>query len=169
MRASRAIPSPARSPPTTSDPLALVHITASRHPHGRARCQHARAGRRRAERARRSPRHQRRTRDRRPELHGASSTTARPGSRCSAVSRHQASTTAFYRPKARKFGAVHLQARRLGKVNTAAHHGYYDKEYLFADVAVIGGGPAGVAAALQAADAGAEVIVVDDGAQLGGL
>jgi sarcosine oxidase subunit alpha len=54
-------------------------------------------------------------------------------------------------------------------VNTAAHHGYYDKEYLFADVAVIGGGPAGVAAALQAADAGAEVIVVDDGAQLGGL
>ena len=47
-------------------------------------------------------------------------------------------------------------------VNTAAHHGYFDKEYLFADVAVIGGGPAGLAAALQAAEAGAEVILIDD-------
>jgi len=77
---------------------------------------------------------------------------------------------AFYRPKgAWKFWEPFIRKRAgLGKVNTAAHHGYYDKEYLFADVAVIGGGPAGLAAALQAAEAGAEVVLVDDGAQLGG-
>ena len=66
-------------------------------------------------------------------------------------------------------GAVHPQARRPRQGRTRRPiTATYDKEYLFADVAVIGGGPAGVAAALQAADAGAEVIVVDDGAQLGG-
>jgi len=77
---------------------------------------------------------------------------------------------AFYRPKgAWKFWEPFIRKRAgLGKVNTAAHHGYFDKEYLFADVAVIGGGPAGMAAAIHAADAGAEVIIVDDGAQLGG-
>jgi len=77
---------------------------------------------------------------------------------------------AFYRPKgAWKFWEPFIRKRAgLGKVNTAAHHGYYDKEYLFADVAVIGGGPAGLSAALQAAEAGAEVILVDDGAAPGG-
>ncbi|MGH6928003.1 MAG: 2Fe-2S iron-sulfur cluster-binding protein, partial [Dongiaceae bacterium] len=77
---------------------------------------------------------------------------------------------AFYRPKgAWKFWEPFIRKRAgLGKVNIAAHHGYYEKEYLFADVAVIGGGPAGSAAALQAAEAGAEVILVDDGATLGG-
>ncbi|MGH6962761.1 MAG: FAD-dependent oxidoreductase, partial [Dongiaceae bacterium] len=77
---------------------------------------------------------------------------------------------AFYRPKgAWKFWEPFIRKRAgLGKVNIAAHHGYFDKEYLFADVAVIGGGPAGLAAALQAADTGAEVIGIDDGAQLGG-
>ncbi len=77
---------------------------------------------------------------------------------------------AFYRPKgAWKFWEPFIRRRAgLGKVNTAAHHGYYDKEYLFADVAVIGGGPAGLSAALQAAQSGAEVILIDEGAQLGG-
>src|SRR5262249_10172266 len=56
----------------------------------------------------------------------------------------------------------------LGTVNTHAHHGHYDKAYLFADVAVVGAGPAGLAAALAAAKSGAEVILIDDGAKLGG-
>ncbi|HET6159365.1 MAG TPA: 2Fe-2S iron-sulfur cluster-binding protein [Dongiaceae bacterium] len=58
----------------------------------------------------------------------------------------------------------------LGKADLKAdfHHSYYDKQYLFADVAVIGGGPAGMAAALSAADSGAEVILVDEGAEPGG-
>ena len=77
---------------------------------------------------------------------------------------------AFYRPKgAWKFWEPFIRTHAgLGKVNTAAHHGYYDKEYLFADVAVVGGGPAGLAAALEAARSGAEVIVVDEQERLGG-
>lgn len=58
----------------------------------------------------------------------------------------------------------------LGKIDLKAdfHHSYYDKKYLFADVAVIGGGPAGLAAALQAAETGAEVILIEESPQLGG-
>jgi sarcosine oxidase subunit alpha len=61
--------------------------------------------------------------------------------------------------------------RRLGglsAVDLDAANGYYDKQYLFCDVAVIGGGPAGLAAALEAARAGAEVLLVDDNPVLGG-
>lgn len=77
---------------------------------------------------------------------------------------------AFYKPKgAWKFWEPLIRRRSgLGKVNVHAHHGYYDKAYLFADVAVIGGGPAGLSAALEAAKSGAETILVDDGAALGG-
>ncbi|HVJ40934.1 MAG TPA: FAD-dependent oxidoreductase, partial [Dongiaceae bacterium] len=58
----------------------------------------------------------------------------------------------------------------LGKIDLKAdfHHSYYDKKYLFADVAVIGGGPAGLAAALQAAETGAEVILIEENPILGG-
>ena len=57
----------------------------------------------------------------------------------------------------------------LGRVDLRpTHHGYYDKHYLFADVAVIGGGPAGLAAALSAAQGGAEVVLIDEDAELGG-
>lgn len=77
---------------------------------------------------------------------------------------------AFYRPKgAWKFWEPFIRRfAGLGKVNTGAHHGHFDKAYLFADVAVVGGGPAGLAAALEAAKSGAEVVLVDDGAALGG-
>lgn len=58
----------------------------------------------------------------------------------------------------------------LGAIDPKAdfHHSYYDKKYLFADVAVIGGGPAGLAAAKAAADAGAEVILIEENEALGG-
>ncbi len=46
--------------------------------------------------------------------------------------------------------------------------GDYEREYLFADVAVVGGGAAGMAAALEAAGAGARVVLVEAEAQLGG-
>ncbi len=36
------------------------------------------------------------------------------------------------------------------------------------DLAIIGGGPAGMAAALQAASAGISVAILDDGSSLGG-
>ncbi|MDA0704905.1 MAG: (2Fe-2S)-binding protein, partial [Proteobacteria bacterium] len=40
----------------------------------------------------------------------------------------------------------------LGVIDTDAPHAYHDKAYGFCDVAVIGGGPAGLAAAAQAAE-----------------
>ena len=45
---------------------------------------------------------------------------------------------------------------------------YYDKAYLFVDVAVIGAGPAGLSAALTAANAGARVLLIEQQAVLGG-
>ena len=77
---------------------------------------------------------------------------------------------AFYKPgNAFKFWERIIRAMAgLGKVDLDAHHGYYDKAYGFCDVAVIGGGPAGMSAALQAADAGAEVILVEENPVLGG-
>ena len=46
--------------------------------------------------------------------------------------------------------------------------GDYEREHLFADVAVAGGGAAGMAAAVEAARAGARVVLVDDQPALGG-
>src|SRR5690606_16653851 len=56
----------------------------------------------------------------------------------------------------------------LGRVNQQAPHGYYDKCYAWYDVVVIGGGPAGIAAAIAAATAGAEVLLVDENPRIGG-
>lgn len=75
----------------------------------------------------------------------------------------------FYKRGSWKFWEPIIRSKAgLGRVDVSAHHGYYDKEYLFADVAVIGGGPAGLSAALEAARAGGEVILVDDWPILGG-
>jgi len=56
----------------------------------------------------------------------------------------------------------------LGILNPSSGHGYYDKEYLFYDVAVVGAGVSGLSAALEAASAGANVLVVDDDQATGG-
>ena len=77
---------------------------------------------------------------------------------------------AFFKPRA-PGGSGSRYIRRiagLGRVDVNAPHGYYDKAYLFADVAVIGGGPAGLSAALTAAQAGARVCIIDDQPVLGG-
>jgi len=47
-------------------------------------------------------------------------------------------------------------------------HGYYDKRYMHVDVVVAGAGPAGMAAAVAAADRGARVLLVEEEYELGG-
>jgi len=60
------------------------------------------------------------------------------------------------------------RAAGLGEVNPESTPGAYDKQYLHADVAVGGGGPAGLSAALAAAEQGARVALFDENAALGG-
>lgn len=55
-----------------------------------------------------------------------------------------------------------------GKVSPVTPHGYYDKRYAHPDVLVAGGGPAGMSAAIAAADAGAAVMLVEEEYDLGG-
>ncbi len=56
----------------------------------------------------------------------------------------------------------------LGKLKPGTPHKYYDKAYLFADVLIIGGGPAGIEAAIAAAEAGADTLLIEENPQLGG-
>lgn len=56
----------------------------------------------------------------------------------------------------------------LGVLDLEFEPEYYDKAYLFHDVVVVGSGPAGLSAALKAADAGASVLLVEEQPILGG-
>lgn len=55
-----------------------------------------------------------------------------------------------------------------GKVDLSTPHGYHDKRYAHPDVVVAGGGPAGMAAAIAAAESGADVVLVEHEHSLGG-
>jgi sarcosine oxidase, subunit alpha len=55
-----------------------------------------------------------------------------------------------------------------GKVSANSAHGYFDKRYAHPDVLVAGGGPAGMAAAVGAAESGAQVLLVEEEYELGG-
>ena len=56
----------------------------------------------------------------------------------------------------------------LGELDPAEDTSVYDKKYVHTDVLVVGGGPAGLAAAREAAATGARVILIDDQPELGG-
>lgn len=56
----------------------------------------------------------------------------------------------------------------FGKVRLDSRHGHFDKQYKHADVTIIGGGPAGLNAALAAAEMGAKVILMEQEVALGG-
>ncbi|SDF48504.1 sarcosine oxidase subunit alpha [Celeribacter baekdonensis] len=60
------------------------------------------------------------------------------------------------------------RAAGLGRLSMQADPDSYDKGFLHCDVLVIGGGAAGLAAALTAARAGAQVILCDEDFRLGG-
>jgi len=80
----------------------------------------------------------------------------------------------YYKTFFRPHGAWRLFERPiralagLGTLDPTAHHGYFDKQYLFCDVLVVGGGPAGLSAAIAAAESGAETMLIDEWPQLGG-
>jgi sarcosine oxidase subunit alpha len=67
----------------------------------------------------------------------------------------------FYEPSIRR-------AAGLGEASLAPDSDRYDSAHAFCDVLVVGGGPAGLAAALAAGRAGARVILCDDAPVLGG-
>lgn len=67
----------------------------------------------------------------------------------------------FWEPMIRKSAG-------LGKVDPAAGHGHYVRENLHSDVLVVGAGPAGLSAAIKAAEAGAQVLLVDLNPEIGG-
>jgi methylglutamate dehydrogenase subunit C len=59
-------------------------------------------------------------------------------------------------------------AAGLGSMPMTPDPGIYDREHAFCDLLVIGGGPAGIAAALTAGRAGLRVILADDDMRAGG-
>jgi sarcosine oxidase subunit alpha len=76
----------------------------------------------------------------------------------------------FIRPQ-RLWPAYSSVLRRFspgGVTSADSPHGEYDKRYAHPDVLVAGGGPAGMAAAVAAARAGARVMLVEEEHQLGG-
>lgn len=81
---------------------------------------------------------------------------------------------AFYKPRgAWRFWEPFIRRKAgLGRLNLEAlgahRHAYRDKQFLFCDLAVVGGGPGGLSAALEAARHGASVLVIEEHPNLGG-
>ncbi len=67
-----------------------------------------------------------------------------------------------------KYEEVIRHSAGLGKSPTLVDPSRYDHQHIYCDVLVVGAGPAGLAAALAAGDTGAEVLLLEEQAQLGG-
>ncbi len=76
----------------------------------------------------------------------------------------------FYKPKGmwKVWEPIIRKKAGLGVLDLKFQPEYYDKAYLFTDLAIIGAGPAGLQAALTAAHAGAQVLLIEQQAILGG-
>lgn len=77
---------------------------------------------------------------------------------------------AFYKPKGmwKVWEPLIRKKAGLGVLDLSFRPQYYDKAYLFVDIAIIGGGPAGLRAALDAANGGAKVLLIEQQPVLGG-
>lgn len=77
---------------------------------------------------------------------------------------------AFIRPRLLwpAYEWVLRHAAGLGRVDPHTAPATYDKQYLHADVAIVGGGPAGLSAARAAAEQGARVLLFDENPEMGG-
>jgi sarcosine oxidase subunit alpha len=77
---------------------------------------------------------------------------------------------AFFKPLGmwEKWEPLIRKKSGLGILDLEFEPEYYDKMYLFHDVVVVGAGPAGLSAALTAADAGCKVLLVEEQGLLGG-
>ena len=77
---------------------------------------------------------------------------------------------AFFKPSGswRWWEPLVRSAAGLGVSNLSVSAPYNDKVYAFCDIAVVGGGPAGLNAALSAAEAGARVMLIEQEPYLGG-
>jgi sarcosine oxidase subunit alpha len=76
----------------------------------------------------------------------------------------------FYKPKGmwKVWEPIIRKKAGLGVLDLKFQPEYYDKQFLFVDLAVVGAGPAGLQAALTAANAGAKVLLVEEQSILGG-
>ncbi|RRV10676.1 FAD-dependent oxidoreductase [Pseudomonas sp. v388] len=76
----------------------------------------------------------------------------------------------FYKPKGmwKVWEPLIRKKAGLGVLDLKFVPEYYDKAYLFTDLAIIGAGPAGLQAALSAANAGAQVLLIEQQPILGG-
>ncbi|MFG3499704.1 2Fe-2S iron-sulfur cluster-binding protein [Pseudomonas sp. NPDC047963] len=76
----------------------------------------------------------------------------------------------FYKPKGmwKVWEPLIRKKAGLGVLDLQFRPEYHDKAFLFVDIAVIGAGPAGLQAALDAANAGARVLLIEQQPVLGG-
>ena len=77
---------------------------------------------------------------------------------------------AFFKPRGmwEKWAPLIRKKAGLGIIDQQLKSPYYDKQYKFYDVVIVGGGPAGMQAAIDAAVHNCEVLLVDENPILGG-
>lgn len=77
---------------------------------------------------------------------------------------------AFFKPRGiwEKWASILRKRAGLGVIDQKVTPGYYDKQYKFFDVVIVGGGPAGMQAAIDSAVNDCEVLLVDENPILGG-
>lgn len=74
----------------------------------------------------------------------------------------------FMWPRWERFEPLIRRAAGLGRAPSKPDADVYETRHIHCDILIAGGGPAGLAAALTAAESGLDVVIADDGDALGG-